>query len=51
MSMVNVQEGMFAYSITPNSKREGVIGWISRINYEKKKLVYLIEMAVRPPGT
>ena len=38
MSMVNVQEGMFAYGITPNSKREGVIGWISRINYEKKKI-------------
>ena len=36
MSMVNVQEGMFAYGITPNAKRAGDIGWISRINYEKK---------------
>ena len=36
MSMVNVEEGMFAYGITPKSKRKGVIGWISRINYEKK---------------
>ena len=38
MSMVNVEEGMFAYGVTPKSKREGVIGWISKINYEKKKV-------------
>ena len=38
MSMVNVEEGMFAYGVTPKSKREGMIGWISKINYEKKKV-------------
>ena len=38
MSMVNVEEGMFAYGVTPKSKCEGMIGWISKINYEKKKV-------------
>ena len=49
MSMVNVEEGMFAYGVTPKSKREGMIGWISKINY-KKKLLFPIGMAVRLLG-
>ena len=36
MSMIDVDEGMFAYGVTPKSKREGMIGWISKINYKKK---------------
>ena len=50
MSMVNVEEGMFAYGVTPKSKREGMIGWISKINYEKKRLLFPIGMAVLPLG-
>ena len=35
---IEIEEGMFAYGISPNSKREGVIGWISKINVEKRKV-------------
>ena len=36
MRINELEEGMFAYGTTPKSKREGIIGWVSRINHEKK---------------
>ena len=47
---IEIEEGMFAYGISPNSKREGVIGWISKINVEKKRLVSPIVMDVPQLG-
>ena len=38
MRINELEEGMFAYGTTPGSRREGTIGWVSRINHQKKKV-------------
>ena len=50
MRIHELDEGMFAYGTTTKSQREGVIGWISRVNHEKKKLQLRTVMAERQHG-
>ena len=50
MRINELEEGMFAYGTTPGSKREGTIGWVSRINHQKKKLESRTRMVARRHG-
>ena len=37
-SPTNIEVGMFAYGTTSSSKKEGVIGWVSKVNEKTGKI-------------